>query len=272
MNSPLLKSKVKSEVKPVLKPLVIKIGGAILEKESALNALFGVISKLKNKQVVLVHGGGCVVDEMLAQAGFTTEKKHGLRVTPKAQVALISGALAGTVNKAIVATANSMDLAAVGLSLNDGDMISCTLSPQDLGQVGVPQTNNSKLLDCLLTAKFLPVISSIGALDNGDLVNVNADDAAVAICQLLNAELLLLTDVNGVKGADGEYLSSLNAEQAQNLIKQGIIAGGMTAKVNAALYAAQQLRRSIAVASWQSPEQITQLLDGYGVGTQIQPH
>ena len=89
---------------------------------------------------------------------------------------------------------------------------------------------------------------------------------------MLNAELLLLTDVNGVKGADGEYLSSLNAEQAQKLIQQGVIAGGMTAKVNAALLAAQQLRRSIAVASWQSPEQITQLLDGHGVGTQIQPN
>ena len=257
---------------PVLKPLVIKIGGAILEKESALNALLSVISQLENKQVVLVHGGGCVVDEMLYQAGFTTEKKQGLRVTPKEQIGLISGALAGTVNKAIVGTANSIGLAAVGLSLNDGDMISCTLSTQDLGQVGLPQTNNSKLLDCLLKNKFLPIISSIGALENGDIVNVNADDAAVAICQLLNAELLLLTDVNGVKGADGEYLSSLNAEQAQNLIQQGVIAGGMTAKVNAALLAAQQLRRSIAVASWQSPEQITQLLDGHGVGTQIQPN
>jgi len=185
---------------------------------------------------------------------------------------LISGALAGTVNKAIVATANSMALAAVGLSLNDGDMITCTLSTQGLGQGGVPQTNSSKLLDTLLKSKFLPVISSIGALDNGDLVNVNADDAAVAICQLLNAELLLLTDVNGVKGSDGEYLSSLNGEQAESLIEQGVIAGGMTAKVNAALLAAKQLRRSIAVASWQSPEQISQLLDGKGIGTQIQPN
>jgi acetylglutamate kinase len=258
--------------KPVLKPLVIKIGGAILEKESALSALLGVISSLSNKQVVLVHGGGCVVDEMLEQAGFSTEKKHGLRVTPPAQMPLISGALAGTVNKAIVATANSMKLAAGGLSLNDGDMISCTLSPLDLGLVGVPKTNNSKLLDCLLKSNFLPIISSIGALDNGDLVNVNADDAAVAICQLLNAELLLLTDVNGVKGSDGEYLASLNSAQASELIDSGVIAGGMTAKVNAALHAAKQLRRSIAVASWQSPEQITQLLDGYGVGTQVQPN
>ncbi len=255
------------------KPLVIKIGGAILEKEDALNALLVVIANLKTTaKVVLVHGGGCVVDEMLAQANFTTVKKHGLRVTPKEQIGLISGALAGTVNKSIVATANSMHLSAVGLSLADGDMIACNKSPLDLGEVGEPSPKSSQLLDALLSSHFLPVISSIGALPNGDLVNVNADDAAVAICQLLNAELLLLTDVNGIKGGDGEYLTSLNSEQAKLLIEQGVIAGGMTAKVNAALHAANQLRRSIAVASWQSPEQIPSLLNGQGMGTQILPN
>ncbi len=254
------------------RPLVIKIGGAILEKADALANLLAVIAKLKTTaKVVLVHGGGCVVDEMLAQANFTTVKKHGLRVTPKEQVAIISGALAGTVNKSIVAIANSMHLPAVGLSLADGDMIACTKSALDLGEVGVPSPKSSQLLDALLNSHFLPVISSIGALPNGDLVNVNADDAAVAVCQLLNAELLLLTDVNGVKGLDGEYLTSLSAKQATLLIEQGVIAGGMTAKVNAALQAANQLRRSIAVASWQSPEQIIQLLAGQGVGTQIEP-
>jgi acetylglutamate kinase len=253
------------------KPLVIKIGGAILEKESALNALLAVIAKLHNQAVVLVHGGGCVVDEMLAQAGFTTEKKHGLRVTPKEQMPIISGALAGSVNKSIVATATSMGIAAIGLSLADGDMVKCQLSDQGLGSVGEPNANNAKLLDTLLDAKFLPVISSIGAIANGELVNVNADDAAVVICQLLNAQLLLLTDVDGVKGSDGGYLSSLNGEQAEQLIAQGVIAGGMTAKVNAALHAANQLRRSIAVASWQSPEQIVSLLNGDNIGTRIQP-
>jgi len=231
-----------------------------------------VISSLKtDAKVVLVHGGGCVVDEMLAQAGFTTVKKQGLRVTPKAQIGLITGALAGTVNKSIVATASSMNLPAVGLSLADGDMIACTKSEQDLGEVGVPKPKSSQLLDVLLHSHFLPVISSIGTLENGDLVNVNADDAAVAVCQLLNAELLLLTDVNGVKGGDGEYLTSLDSTKAKDLIEQGVIAGGMAAKVNAALQAANQLRRSIAVASWQSPEQIPSLLSGQGMGTQILP-
>lgn len=258
------------------KPVVIKIGGAILGgynqgNTSALRALLTVIAHLENQPVVIVHGGGCIVDEMLAQAGFSTEKKQGLRVTPKAQMPIISGALAGSVNKAIVASAASLKLPAVGLSLTDGQMVQCQLSAMELGQVGIPKPYSSALLDTLLKANFLPIVSSIGALANGELVNVNADDAAVVICQLLNADLLLLTDVNGVKGASGEYLSSLNRQQAAQLIDSGVIAGGMTAKVNAALQAANKLRRSIAVASWQSPEQIVDLLNGVSVGTRIQP-
>lgn len=258
------------------KAIVIKIGGAILDEQingtgEPLTALLNVIASLPEQAVVIVHGGGCVVDQMLAQSGFTTSKKNGLRITPKEQMGIISGALAGNVNKSIVAAATTLGMNAVGLSLFDGQMIKCQLSQLNLGQVGQPSPHSSYLLDNLLKAKFLPIISSIGALDNGDLVNVNADDAAVAICQLLNAELLLLTDVNGVKGESGEYLTSLNHQDAKHLIDIGVIAGGMTAKVNAALHAANQLRRSIAVASWQSPEQILHLLNGGSIGTRIQP-
>ena len=253
------------------KPLVIKIGGAILEKPEALASLLEVIKTLTNKKIVLVHGGGCVVDEMLSQAGLQSEKLNGLRVTPKAHMPLISGALAGTVNKTIVANANKIGLSAIGLSLADGAIVQCQLNSHNLGCVGVPQANSSKLLDTLLNSQFLPVVSSIGALTNGELVNVNADDAAVVICQLLNAELLLLTDVNGVKGSDGEYLTSIDQSLADQLISQGVIAGGMTAKINAAIYAANQLRRSIAVASWKAPEQIKNLLAGDSIGTRVQP-
>lgn len=253
------------------KPLVIKIGGAILEQESALEKLLQVIKSLDKQPVVLVHGGGCIVDEMLSQAGFTTEKLNGLRVTPSAQMPIISGALAGHVNKKIVATASAKSIPSVGLSLTDGEMTKCLLADKQLGAVGKPVASSSKLLDSLINQGFLVVVSSIGAIASGELVNVNADDAAVVICQLLNAELLLLTDVNGVKDASGEYLSSLDQTLASTLIAEGTIAGGMTAKVNAALYAANQLRRSIAVASWQAPEQIVNLLAGEPVGTRIQP-
>ncbi len=259
------------------RPLVIKIGGAILAQKTALLALLSVIKKLteqnQNKQtIILVHGGGCVVDEMLKQAGFSSEKKHGLRVTPKAQMPIISGALAGSVNKSIVAQANSLQLTAVGLSLTDGEMVHCQLSPKGLGLVGIPSPKSSVLLDSLIQNNFMPVICSIGALPSGELVNINADDAAVVICQLLNAELLLLTDVDGVWDAQGQCLVSLNSQEANALIKQGVIAGGMTAKVNAALAAANHLRRSIAVASWKTPEQVINLLAGDNIGTRILPN
>lgn len=248
---------------------MIKIGGAILEKADALKALLVELAKLEGQQVVLVHGGGSSVDAQLSQAGFETKKKDGKRITPPEQMPIIAGTLAGFVNKTIAAQANELNLNAVGLSLNDGNMVSCTLADPNLGNVGNPAPNNAELLTTLLNNGFFPVISSIGALDNGELVNVNADDAAVAICQLLSAELLLLTDVPGVKGASGEWLVELGSKQAAELIQQGVIAGGMTAKVNAALLAANQLRRSIAVASWQSPELIVDLLAGGNVGTRI---
>lgn len=262
-----------------MKPLVIKIGGAILEKASALKALLIELAKLENQPIVLVHGGGSSVDAQLTQAGFITEKKDGKRITPAEQMPIISGTLAGYVNKKIVGEANALFLSeqslsgkslnAVGLSLGDGNMVSCTLADVLLGNVGNPEPKDATLLKTLLANGFLPVVSSIGALSHGELVNVNADDAAVAICQLLEAELLLLTDVPGVKGASGEWLDELGSKQAQALIEQGVIAGGMTAKVNAALLAANQLRRSIAVASWQSPEKIVNLLNGENIGTRI---
>lgn len=257
-----------------MKPLVIKIGGAILEKASALKALLVEITKLENQQVVLVHGGGSSVDAQLLQAGFTTKKKDGKRITPAEQMPIIAGTLAGFVNKTIVGQANELNvegksLNAIGLSLGDGNMISCKLADAELGSVGDPSPKDATLLTTLLANNFFPIVSSIGALDNGELVNVNADDAAVAICQLLEAQLLLLTDVPGVKGANGEWLVELDSKQAIELIEQGVIAGGMTAKVNAALLAANQLRRSIAVASWQSPEQIVKLLKGDNIGTRI---
>ncbi|OUS27763.1 acetylglutamate kinase [Thalassotalea sp. 42_200_T64] len=255
-------------------PLVIKIGGAIMESPAALSELFKVIKTLQDnqQQVIVVHGGGCVADELLAKAGFTSKKINGLRVSEPEHMPIITGALAGAVNKALVASANCAGISAVGLALHDGQMIKCTAAEEFLGCVGIPHVGNDKFLQCLIAADNIAIISSIGSLDNGQLVNVNADDAAVAISQLVQGDLILLTDVAGVKGATGEYLANLTFDDAQDLIASGVIAGGMVAKVNAAFTAANQLRRSIAVASWKTPEQLVQLQQGQGFGTRIEPN
>ncbi|TKB46709.1 acetylglutamate kinase [Thalassotalea mangrovi] len=256
-----------------MNPLVIKIGGAIMENAVALDNLFAVLAQLQQQRgVIIVHGGGCVVDQHLNQAGFTSEKVNGLRVSAKSHMPLITGALAGTVNKQLVAQANAKQMNAVGLALHDGNMIHCSPAAAELGQVGLPTAANGQLVELLLQLKMLPVICSIGQLNDGQLVNVNADDAAVAISDLVAGELLLLTDVAGVKGANGEYLSSLTQADAEQLISAGIIAGGMIAKVNAAFAAANRLRRSIAVTSWKVPEQLLTLHKGQLLGTRIEPN
>ncbi|MCL1077078.1 acetylglutamate kinase [Parashewanella spongiae] len=254
------------------KPLVIKIGGTILDQDTALETLLFVLTTLKGRNIILVHGGGSTVESMLNQANFTTEKTKGLRITPKTQMPFVCGVLAGSVNKHIVAIANKFGLQSVGISLTDGNMINCKKHPLDLGQVGIPSPNNGQLIKALFSSNFMPIIASIGSFENGELVNVNADDAAVAICQLVDGDLILLTDVAGVKGADGDYLQTLAYTQAEQLIKQGVISGGMTAKVNAAFAAANKLRRSIAIASWQQPEKLKGLLSGQSIGTRIFPY
>ncbi|WP_226996492.1 acetylglutamate kinase [Thalassotalea crassostreae] len=254
-------------------PLVIKIGGAIMESTDAQISLFNTIKKLQkqNRNVVIVHGGGCVVDQQLAAAGFVSDKIDGLRVSSPEHMDIIVGALSGSVNKNLVSMASSCGISSIGLALHDGNMIKCVAADAKLGCVGIPQTNDHTTLEALMQAGNLVFISSIGSLANGQLVNVNADDAAVAISELIDAELVLLTDVAGVKGKDDEYLAELNNEQAQQLIDEGIINGGMIAKVRAAFAAATQLRRSIAVASWKTPEQLLLLQNGQVIGTRINP-
>lgn len=257
----------------MITPMVIKIGGAIMENKPALSQLFTIINTLiaQQQQVIIVHGGGCVVDELLSKAQFVSKKINGLRVTEPEHMPIIAGALSGSVNKSLVANANVIGLSAVGLSLADANMIECAPAQAYLGAVGIPKAKDASLLNTLLKNQYVPIVSSIGALADGSLVNVNADDAAVAISLLVGGNLILLTDVAGVKGADDQYLAELDSHTAKKLIEQGVIAGGMVAKVNAAFHAANTLRRSIAVASWKAPEQLLKVQTNELFGTRIQP-
>ncbi len=151
--------------------LVIKLGGALIENDEALTALFATLKTFLDEQhrpLVLVHGGGCLVDDLLKGLGLTSTKKNGLRVTPFEQIPFIAGALAGTANKMMMAKAIATDIPAVGLCLADGGLCQVTQLDPALGAVGDCQPGNPALVAGILAQGFLPVVSSIGITAEGN--------------------------------------------------------------------------------------------------------
>ncbi|MPW30022.1 acetylglutamate kinase [Agarivorans sp. B2Z047] len=256
-----------------MKPLVIKLGGAVLNNSLALDNLFAALQQVK-QPIVLVHGGGVVVEDVLAKTGFVSEKLDGLRITPKEQIPYVVGALAGTSNKLLLAQALKAGLSAVGLCLSDAG--SCKVSQMDarLGHVGEASLGNPALLNSLIELGHVPVMSSIGIGEDGELYNVNADQAALAVCKLLQGQLVLLSDVAGVLDQDKQLVAELNSALADKLIADGVITDGMTVKVKAALEAAEFLQTPVSLASWKDPAKLASLLAGQtykgeSVGTQV---
>lgn len=256
-----------------MNPLVIKVGGAFMQATAEALQLLTVIKQLQqSRPVVLVHGGGPMVEQLLQALQFTSTKVNGLRVTPPEHMPYITGALAGTANKQLCAFAIRANTTPVGLCLADGAMTSCSVLDPALGAVGVAKANSPTMLNLLLEANILPIISSIGADEKGNLLNVNADQAATVIAQLLNADLLLLSNVPGVLDHNKHLINQLTAQGIAELVESGVIIDGMQVKVDAALDAATSLQRPITIASWQTPEQLLGLLAGESVGTTIIPN
>lgn len=254
------------------KPIVIKVGGTLLESPDTAKAFFNVIATLQQTlPVVLVHGGGSRVAALLEALNFKSTKLHGLRVTPPEQLPYVVGVLAGTVNKTLCSWAMQAGIATVGLSLLDGRM--CIGEPlgSEYGAVGKVRPQQPQFLESVLNLQQLPIISSIAADKHGALLNVNADDAAAAIAELIKGELVLLSDVPCVLDADKLPIATLNQEQVNALIAQNVIQGGMAVKVRAAIATANQINSVVRIASWKTPQQLLGLLAGEAVGTAILP-
>ncbi len=253
-------------------PLIIKLGGVLLDSEEALARLFDALVTYREshqRPLLIVHGGGCLVDELMKKLALPVQKKNGLRVTPADQIDIITGALAGTANKTLLAWAKKYAINAVGLYLGDGDSVNVTKLDEELGHVGNATPGSPLLINTLLSAGFLPVISSIGVTAEGELMNVNADQAATALAATLGADLILLSDVSGILDGKGQRIAEMTAEKAEQLIAQGIITDGMIVKVNAALDAARTLGRPVDIASWRNAEQLPTLFNGVSIGTRI---
>ncbi len=256
----------------MMNPLIIKLGGVLLDSEEALERLFTALVNYREtheRPLVIVHGGGCVVDELMKKLNLPVKKKNGLRVTPADQIDIITGALAGSSNKTLLAWAKKHQLPAVGLYLGDGDSVKVSQLDDELGHVGKAEPGSAKLITTLLDAGFMPVVSSIGVTDAGELMNVNADQAATALAATLGADLILLSDVSGILDGKGQRIAEMTAAKAEQLIAQGIITDGMVVKVNAALDAARTLGRPVDIASWRHAEQLPSLFNGVAIGTRI---
>jgi acetylglutamate kinase len=217
---------------------VVKIGG----RAQADPRLFAILAEAWNdspRSLCVVHGGGDEVSAMQRALGREAAFIGGRRVTSKNDLDLMRMVLSGLVNKRLVNGLVLAGVTAVGLSGEDGALIRAEIiDAESLGFAGRPTSVNSQLLQVLIDAGNMPVISPVacnGENAEGGALNVNSDDAAAAIAVALGAdELLLIADVEGVRDERGEIVPVLSLESARELIENGIAAGGMAAKLESA--------------------------------------
>ena len=257
-----------------MKPLIIKFGGVLLDNKDVLSKLFIVISEYQKnfkRPLIIVHGGGSVVDALMDRLSLPVVRRNGLRVTPADQIDVIVGSLAGSANTSILSEAKKLQIPSIGLCLADGDSVKVKQISEELGYVGEALVGDPSLINLLLNNGYLPIVSSIGITDEGKMMNVNADHAAVALAKTLDADLILLSDVSGVLDGNKQLIASLTQTEADHLIAKGIITDGMIVKVNSAFEAAKTLGRPIDIASWKESDKLIELFNGKSgiTGTRI---
>jgi len=255
--------------------VVIKLGGHAMGSDAAMESFARdvVLMQQVGLNPVIVHGGGPMINAMLKRLNITSEFVNGKRVTDAATVEVVEMVLSGIVNKRIVQAINAQGGMAVGLSGKDAGLMTCVQTNADLGFVGTPTEMNTKLLSTLFADDMIPVIAPLGAGRDGETFNVNGDTAAGAIAAALKADrLLLLTDVSGVKNAEGEVVTELKAEQIRQMTRDGVIAGGMIPKTETALDAIEGGVRAVVILDGRAPNAcLLELFTEHGAGSLIRP-
>lgn len=253
--------------------VVVKFGGNAMGDDAAMAGFARDIVLLRQVGVnpVVVHGGGPMINEMLARLGIESNFVNGKRVTDAATVEVVEMVLSGRVNKGIVQAINAQGGKAVGLSGKDAGLITCDPGDPDLGFVGDPVDVNPAVLRNLFADDMIPVVAPLGAGRAGETYNINGDTAAGAIAAALEADrLLLLTDVAGVKDASGRVLTALSAAEVEEMTAKGIIAGGMIPKTETALHAVRNGVRACTIVDGRVPNAVLlELFTDHGAGSMI---
>lgn len=248
---------------------VVKIGGRALEMPGASRELAAEVAAFPGV-VLLVHGGGAEVSAWSERMGLTPRFVDGLRVTDAATLEVATAVLAGLANKRLVAALRERGVDAVGLSALDGGTIEVAIHPRadELGEVGAVHGVRPELMETLLATGRVPVVASIGDRD-GRLLNLNADDVAVALAQGLGARsLVLLSDAPGVRLGE-TFASDLDGRGVTAALAGDDVQGGMRAKLNAARSGIAGGIGEIWITAWQGAGTLAALANGTAVGTRI---
>jgi len=266
--------------------LVIKYGGHAMVDEDLKDAFARDITLLKfvGLNPVVVHGGGPQINKVLDQMGITTRFVKGMRLTDEPTMDVVEMVLGGKINKAIVAQVNRQGGKAVGLSGKDGGLLTARKlrivyqeeadkPPEiiDPGLVGEVVRVDAQIIHTLTEKGFIPIIAPVGAGENGETYNINADLVAGKIAAALGAKrLILITDVDGVMDTGGRLVSSLVAEQARRMIAEKTIHGGMIPKVECALEALDGGVDKVHIINGKKRHAIVlELFTDKGIGTEV---
>lgn len=253
--------------------VVVKFGGNAMGNDEEMMEFAQDIVLMRQVGVnpVVVHGGGPMINSLLAKLNIKSEFVRGKRVTDAATVEVVEMVLCGLVNKRIVQAINDAGGRAVGISGKDDDLMVCEQDDPELGFVGRPRDMRVQVLRDMFNAGIIPVVAPVGPGDNGETYNVNGDTAAGAIAGALAADrLLLLTDVSGVKNAEGEVITQLTPEEVLDLTAKGVIAGGMIPKTETALKAIEDGVRAVVILDGRIQNAcLLELFTDHGAGSLI---
>lgn len=276
-----LKAQILNQALPYIqkyhdKIVVVKYGGNAMTSEELKNAVMSdlVLLNLVGIKVVLVHGGGPEISEMLKKVGIESKFIGGLRYTDADTAEIVRMVLAGKVNKSLVAHLERQGGSAIGLCGSDGGMIQVKklAGEIDLGYVGEITGVNVKPITDALENGFIPVVATVATDEDGQVYNINADTAAAQIAAALHAEnLILMTDIKGLlrdKDDESTLIPQVNVSEVPILIRQGIISGGMIPKIECCVEAVRRGVTKTCIIDGRIPHSILiEILSNEGVGT-----
>ncbi|WP_313951679.1 acetylglutamate kinase [Accumulibacter sp.] len=268
------------------KTIVVKYGGNAMTDEH-LKQCFArdvVLLKLVGMHVVVVHGGGPQIENLLARVGKKGQFIQGMRVTDAETMDIVEMVLGGQVNKDVVNLINQAGGKAVGLTGKDGSFIRAKklLLPNrdnaedliDVGQVGDITQIDPSLIGHLESGGFIPVVAPIGVGKGGETFNINADVVAGKIAEILKAEkLVLLTNTPGVLDQRGQLITGMTPNEIDDMVADGTLSGGMLPKISSALDAARNGVKSVHIIDGRVEHALLlEILTDHGVGTMIKSH